>query len=154
MTGTRAALLIPVLAATALGLAACEKPNPGATVFSGTTSQWRQAACWAGEGATIDAETCAKDVLEEATSGSRLASIPVVPGQVVGISVDPVVADAGWSPRINGQNLTQSPITSTYFRFTFPEFQEVPADGLTMELVAGSNGENRGIWFFQLLPRS
>lgn len=153
MTGTRAALLIPVLAVTALGLAACEKPNPGATVFSGTTSQWRQAACWAQEGDAIDAEACAKNVLDDAVAGDRLATIPVVPGQVVGISVDPVVADAGWSPRINGQNLTQSPITSTYFRFTFPEFQEVPADGLTMELVAGSDGDNRGIWFFQLLPR-
>ena len=153
MTGTRAVLLIPVLAAAALGLTACEQPNPGASVFSGTTSQWRQAACWAEEGATIDAESCATDVLESAAAGDRLASIPVVPGQVVGISVDPVVADAGWSPRINGQNLTQTPITSTYFRFTFPEFQEVPADGLTMELVAGSDGDNRGIWFFQLLPR-
>ena len=53
---------------------------------------------------------------------------------VIGISVDPVVADAGWYPRINGQNITQSPITSTYYRFTFPDFQEVSKDGIALEV--------------------
>ena len=153
MTHARLPLVLAGAAALALSLTACEQPNPGASVFSGTTSQWRQAVCWAGEGESIDANACAQDVIAKAADGGQLATIPVVPGQTVGISVDPVVAEDGWSPRINGQNLTQSPITSTYFRFTFPEFQEVPADGLTMELVAGSDGANRGIWYFQLLPR-
>ena len=87
--------------------------------------------------------------------GRRGRSARVDPGgagQTVGISVDPVVADAGWSPRINGQNLTQTPITSTYFRFTFPEFQEVAEDGLLMELVAGQAEQTRGVWLFQLVP--
>lgn len=153
MKRTRVALLATVLGVTALGLAACEKPNPGASVFSGTTTKWREAACWA-ESGSIDATACAQEVIGKAASGSRLAEIPVVPGQVVGISVDPVVADAGWSPRINGQNLTQSPITSTYYRFTFPEFQQVAEDGLTMEIVAGSGEETRGLWLFQLVPAS
>jgi hypothetical protein len=152
MMHARLPLLLAGTAVLALSLTACEQPNPGATVFSGTTSQWRQAACWAGEGESIDANACAQDVIEKAAAGGQLASIPVVPGQTVGISVDPVVADAGWSPRINGQNLTQSPITSTYFRFTFPEFQEVAADGLMMELVAGQADATRGVWLFQLVP--
>lgn len=153
MKRTRVALLITVLGVTALGLAACEKPNPGASVFSGTTTKWREAACWADSG-SIDANACAQEVISKATSGAKLAEIPVVPGQVVGISVDPKVADAGWYPRINGQNLTQSPITSTYYRFTFPEFQEVGEDGLTMEIVAGAADATRGIWLFQLVPAS
>jgi hypothetical protein len=153
MKRTRVALLATVLGVAALGLAACEKPNPGASVFSGTTTKWREAACWAATG-SIDANACAQEVIEKAASGSKLAEVPVVPGQVVGISVDPVVADAGWFPRINGQNLTQSPITSTYYRFTFPEFQEVGEDGLTMELVAGSGEQTRGLWLFQLVPAS
>ena len=152
MTRARLAVLVPTLALVALGVAACEKPNPGATVFSGTTSQWRQAACWDHGGGSIDAAACAQDVIGAAADGARLATIPVVPGQVVGISVDPVVADAGWTPRINGQGLTQTPITSTYFRFTFPEFQEVPADGLAMEIVAGQGEQTRGLWLFQLDP--
>jgi hypothetical protein len=152
MMHARLPLLLAGTAVLALSLTACEQPNPGATVFSGTTSQWRQAACWAGEGESIDANACAQEVIQKAAAGGQLASIPVVPGQTVGISVDPVVADAGWSPRINGQNLTQSPITSTYFRFTFPEFQEVAADGLMMELVAGQADATRGVWLFQLVP--
>ena len=152
MTHARLPLILAGAGVLALGLTACEQPNPGASVFSGTTSQWRQAVCWADEGDSVDADACAQDVIAKAAEGGQLAAIPVVPGQTVGISVDPVVADAGWSPRINGQNLTQTPITSTYFRFTFPEFQEVAADGLLMELIAGSEGANRGIWFFQLVP--
>lgn len=147
---TRARLPIVLIGTTliALGLTACEQPNPGASVFSGTTSKWSQAVCWADEGESIDAGACAKDLLAK----TSVPTIPVVPGQVVGISVDPVVADAGWTPRINDQNLTQTPITSTYFRFTFPEFQDVPADGLSMQLVAGADQSTRGVWVFKLVP--
>ena len=152
MTRARPALIVAGAALLALGLSACEKPNPGASVFSGTTSQWRLAACWAFDDSQIDADACAQDVIQGAAAGTRTASIPVVPGQVIGISVDPVVADTGWYPRINGQNLTQAPITSTYYRFTFPEFQAVPEDGLTMEIVAGSEASTRGLWLFELLP--
>jgi len=151
MTRARLPLLIAGVAVLALGLTACEKPNPGATVFSGTTSQFRQAACWAFDADSLDANSCAQDVVGAAASGAQTASIPVVPGQVIGISVDPVVADAGWSPRINGQNLVPSPITSTYFRFTFPEFQQVSEDGLIMEIVAGKDEKTRGIWIFKLV---
>ncbi len=152
MPRRRAALALLALVLP-LGLAACEKPNPGASVFSGTTTEYQQAACWQADGA-IDIAGCARDVLEGATSGDRLATIPVVPGDTIGISVDPVVADAGWVPSINGQGLAPAPITSTYYRFTFPEFQEVPADGLIMELVAGSGEQARGLWLFRLVPAS
>ena len=150
MDRRRAALAVVPLVLP-LALAACEKPNPGASVFSGTSSEYQQAACWKAD-AAIDIAGCARDVLEGATSGEALATIPVVPGDTIGISVDPVVADAGWVPSINGQGLAPAPITSTYYRFTFPEFQEVPAEGLIMEVVAGSDGEARGLWLFRLVP--
>ena len=38
----------------------------------------------------------------------------------VGISVDTVVAESGWSMQIAGQTLA-SGLTDTYYRFTFPE---------------------------------
>ena len=62
------------------------------------------------------------------------------------------MADAGWFPVIGDQRLTQSPITSTYYRFTFPDLQEVPAEGLTLQIVAGQDDKTRGIWVYQLVP--
>jgi len=136
----------------AAGLSACDKPNPGASVFSGTTSQWRQAACWSTTAAPIDAAKCARDVVDNAVSGVTMGTIPVVPGQVIGIAVDPVVADAGWVARVNGQNINPAPITSTYFRFTFPELSQVPPQGIVMEIVAGPEGTTKGLWLFKIVP--
>lgn len=146
----------PVLAATVamlsvLGLAACEKPAPGVSVVSGMTSAYRAALCWSFDGEPLSAETCAQDVVTEALDGADVARIPVIPGQVIGISVDPVVADAGWFPVIGSQRLTQQPITSTYYRFTYPDLQEVPADGVSLQVVAGADG-TLGLWVFQLIP--
>jgi len=146
----------PVVAASVaivsvLALAACEKPAPGATVVSGMTSAHREALCWSFDGEPLSAETCAQDVVTEALDGADVARIPVIPGQVIGISVDPVVADAGWFPVIGSQRLTQQPITSTYYRFTYPDLQEVPADGVSLQVVAGADG-TLGLWVFQLVP--
>ena len=146
---------IAVLAGSALiavGLTACDKPNPGASIFSGTTSQWRQAACWSSSSEPIDATKCARDVVNNAVAGVTVPTIPVVPGQVIGISVDPVVADAGWVARVNQQNVTPTAITSTYFRFTFPDLTAVPADGMVMEIVAGKDGATKGLWLFKIVP--
>lgn len=133
------------------GLAACEKPAPGVSVVSGMTSAYRAALCWSFDGVPLSAETCAQDVVTQALEGADVATIPVVPGQVIGISVDPVVADAGWYPVIGSQRLTQRPITSTYYRFTYPDLQEVPVDGVSLQVVAGAEG-TLGLWVFQLTP--
>ncbi len=146
----------PILAASVsvlsvLALAACEKPAPGVSVVSGMTSAYRAALCWSFDGEPLSAETCAQDVFTEALDGADVARVPVIPGQVIGISVDPVVADAGWFPVIGSQRLTQQPITSTYYRFTYPDLQEVPADGVSLQVVAGADG-TLGLWIFQLIP--
>ena len=146
----------PVLAASVsvlsvLALAACEKPAPGVSVVSGMTSAHRAALCWSFDGEPLSAETCAQDVVTEALDGADVARVPVIPGQVIGISVDPVVADAGWFPVIGSQRLTQQPITSTYYRFTYPDLQEVPTDGVSLQVVAGADG-TLGLWVFQLIP--
>lgn len=132
-------------------VSACEKPPPGVSVVSGTTSANRPALCWSFDGEPLSAETCAQDLVTEALDGADVARIPVIPGQVIGISVDPVVADAGWYPVIGSQRLTQQPITSTYYRFTYPDLQEVPADGVSLQVVAGAEG-TLGLWVFQLIP--
>lgn len=97
---------------------------------------------------------CAQDVVTEAISGPRVARIPVAPGQTVGISVEPVVAAAGWSPVIGTQRLTAEPLTSLYYRFAFPELQEVPAEGLDLQIIAGVGEKTKGIWIYKLVPLS
>jgi hypothetical protein len=150
MNRGRLSLIAIGAAAAALALTGCQKPGPGASVFSGTTTAHSQAACWAFDASSVDADACAQEVLAKATAGEAVSSVPVIPGDVIGVSVEPVVADAGWTIRVGGQAVTQTPLTTTYFRFTFPEFQQVPADGLSMEIVAGDDAGTKGVWLFQL----
>ena len=145
-------LTVAVAVAAAAGLPACEKPNPGVTVWSGTNSQHAAALCWSSNPTvTVSAQGCAADVVQKATAGGKVPTVKVIPGSTVGISVDPVVADNGWFPAIQGQRLSQTPIKSTYFRFTFPQAQ-IPADGYTLEIIGrGSQAtDTRGIWVFKL----
>lgn len=146
----RRAVVIAIAAATAaLSLTACEKPNPVASVFSGTVSDWQPALCWNHDDEPLDLEACAQAVLAAAEDGPQ---IPVVPGSTIGISVDPVVAEAGWRPVVNGQDLVPELITSTYFRFTFPDLQAVPEEGVRMQILAGPADQARGVWSFTLVP--
>ena len=144
----------PVLLAMAtllvLPLAACSKPAPLASVVSGMSQGHEEAICWAFDSDAIDPAVCGADALSKAVAGGRVPHIAVLPGATVGISVDPVVAETGWFPSISGQRLTQEPITTTYYRFTFPEFQQVPAEGVTLEVIAGADDKTRGIWVFAL----
>ena len=148
----RAALVAAVAAASAAGLAACEKPAPGISVFSGTTSAYREALCWSFDGQPLSSENCAQDLITGAMSGDRVVRIPVIPGNTVGISVDPAVADAGWYPLVGTQRLTEQPLTATYYRFTYPGLQQIPAEGIPLQVVADKGGQTVGLWLFQLVP--
>ena len=152
MTLRRVVLLVASCAAAMLVLTACQKPAPGVSVFSGTTTENRQALCWSFDGSALSSEQCAQDVIQKALSGDTVASIPVTPGATIGISVDTAVAKAGWTPVIGTQRLLQTPTTSTYYRFSFPDLQEVPAEGLPLQIVAGTGETTVGIWIFRLVP--
>lgn len=146
------ALVTVALAALSLVLTGCTKPTPGASVFSGTVTKHRQATCWAFDAPALAAGDCAQELITQAATGDAVSVIPVVPGDTVGISVEPVVADTGWFPVVGTQRLTTTPITSTYYRFTFPELQEIPPEGLLLQIVAGTDANTRGIWVFKLDP--
>lgn len=148
----RAALVAATAAAAAVLLSGCEKPAPGVSVFSGTTTEHRQAVCWAFESDALEPGDCAQDLLTDASAGDVVARIPVVPGDTIGISVDPTVAKAGWTPVIGQQRLTSNPLDTTYYRFTYPDLQEVPAGGVLLQIVAGRGESTRGIWVFRLDP--
>lgn len=53
---------------------------------------------------------------------------------------------------VGTQRLTQQPVTSTYFRFTYPDLQEIPEAGVALQVVAGQGEETLGLWVFQLVP--
>ncbi|MGB7980493.1 MAG: hypothetical protein WCF36_06830 [Candidatus Nanopelagicales bacterium] len=154
MKSPRRSLAIAAVVLSPLLLSGCEKPNPGVTVWSGTASEHVQALCWAhAEVGGLTPAECAQDVLDKAGKGEGIASLEVSPGGTVGISVDPVVAEGGWSVSIAGQSLA-SGLTDTYYRFTFPEQVATEGTGFTLQVIASAepNGQ-RGYWFFQLVPR-
>jgi hypothetical protein len=154
MKSPRRSLAIALVALSPLVLAGCEKPNPGVTVWSGTSSEHVQALCWQPkELGGLTPKECAEDVLAAAGSGQGITALEVAPGETVGVSVDPVVAEVGWSLQIAGQTLATG-LTDTYYRFTFPETVATEGAGYTLQVIAAAkpNGA-RGYWFFQLLPR-
>jgi hypothetical protein len=128
------------VAATA-ALASCEKPPPGVTVFTGTSSQRLAPTCFSWDG-QINAEECITQAAQKAASGQTKA-LDVVAENVVGISVDPAIAEQGWYPSIAGQRLTQDTLTTTYFRFSFPRGPASP-EGYPLAVI--SEGEEKGVW--------
>jgi hypothetical protein len=154
MKSPRRSLAIALVALSPLVLAGCEKPYPGVTVWSGTSSEHTAALCWQPEEVGgLTAKECANDILETAGSGQGITALEVAPGATVGVSVDTVVAEGGWSLQIAGQTLATG-LTETYYRFTFPEQVAAEGPGYTLQVIAAAqpNGA-RGYWFFQLVPR-
>lgn len=150
---TRRLAAISAIAATAvLTLAGCTKPYPGVSVVSGTNTVREEALCWSFEESAVSAETCAQDVLQQAVQGDRLPRLTVVPGDTIGISVDPVIAEAGWIPVLGQQELAQSPLKTNYFRFTVPSTTELPADGARMGVFSLAGEQVRGVWAFTIVP--
>jgi hypothetical protein len=149
MKHARTSLVIAGAGLLALGLTACDKPNPGASVFSGTTSQFQRAACWSDGPGYLDEKNCAANVLQQAADST--GAVPVLAGQTIGISVDPSVADIGWFPAIGGQRLTTQPLTGTYFRFT-PTQEQLTTGDQTLAVIAGDAQGSRGVWVYRLTP--
>ena len=148
--GRRIASIVVIAAAAALTLTACEKPAPGVSVFAGTTTKFQEAICWAFDSPALEPGDCAQSLIAEASTGDNVPRIPVVPGETIGISVDPVVADSGWSPVIGQQRLVSTPLETPYYRFTYPDLQEIPPDGVLLQVVAGRGDAAKGIWVFRL----
>lgn len=154
MKSPRRSLAIALVALSPLVLAGCEKPYPGVTAWSGTSSEHTAALCWQPEETGgLTSRECANDILETAGSGQNLNALKVAPGATVGVSVDPIVAEGGWSLQIAGQTLATG-LTETYYRFTFPEQVAAEGPGYTLQVIAAAQPSGaRGYWFFQLVPR-
>jgi len=146
------AVITLLAVASSLLLAACEKPAPGVSVVSGTISAYREALCWSFGGEPLEPDTCAQNVLTQALEGEQVATLPVLSGDVVGVSVDPKVADLGWYPVVGSQRLTQEPVFTTYYRSTYSDLQPVPPKGVALQVVAGQGTETLGLRVFRIVP--
>jgi hypothetical protein len=139
--------------AGALALSACEAPTPLVTVFSGTTSVNSDAVCWSFEEEPVDESTCVPE--------GEVPSLPYEASETIGISVDVDVAEGGWLPYVatgdgaEEQPLVAEPITSTYYRFAFPELAPEQST-VRLRIVAvtgeGEERDTRGAWLFTLRP--
>lgn len=130
-----------------LALAGCDKPTPGVTVWSGTSSDHREAQCWSSDPSVkVDPARC----LDQR---GAIGSVDVTPGSTVGISVDPELAANGWYPAIGDKRLTNKPVKETYYRFALSEANL--AQPLELRVLAlGSAAEDvRGLWLFELARR-
>lgn len=132
----------------AFGLTGCEKPAPGVSVFTGSNSVHSEAVCWAFDSDSLSPTQCAAEIIQNAAG--KAPRIQVTPGDTIGISVDPVVAESGWTPVINGQRLVETPLDVNYYRFTYPSLNEIPADGLELSIQAGRDTKTRGVWVMKL----
>lgn len=144
-------VMTSVMALSGLVLAGCEQPAPGITAFSGTNSVRTEALCWAFDEDSLAPGDCARDIIVGSELGGA-PQLPVAPGTVIGISVDSKVAEDGWVPSVGGQRLVNTPLTETYYRFTFPQ-TELPEDGLGLQVLAGPQTQLRGVWAVRLVNR-
>jgi hypothetical protein len=145
--------LLSIAAVAGLALTGCTKPQPAITIWSGVTSLNTDPICWAGGNDTVDPSACAAEILRgDGVDGATL--FEAAAGNTVGFSVDPEIAEAGWNILVEGaegqpQPITPAPLTSTYYRFTFPS---TGAEGLPLQIVAGTDGQIEGIWSFRITP--
>ena len=159
----RTTVMSAVLLAAAAMLTGCEKPRPLATVFSGSASVGREALCWSSEPTRpIDAADClvneGSGTLSEADAAELdeyVATLTVNSGQTIGISVDPEVAESGWSVSVNGRRRNADLIDSTYFRFELSE-RDFRGRSLELQVIAPTSDltQRRGLWVFELRPAS
>lgn len=135
-----------------VGLSGCTKPTPEVTVVSGATSAATAALCWEPDSTIREAvAACVGESL--AGPAAEIPTLPVIPGNVVGVNVDPEIAEAGWSVLVDQSPLTSEVITGTYYRFTFPESQSIPETGFRLSVIAQGDSidKNRGLWSFRLV---
>lgn len=152
MPRTTAALVAMTSLLGAGLLAGCEKPPPGVTVWSGSDSVRSEALCWAFESDQLQPGECAEEILQGTVTSDDIGSLELIPGDFFGISVDPAVADSGWTVRIGQEALTPTPLTSTYFRFQVPQNVTIPQEGFALQVVAGQDTRIRGVFAARLVP--
>ncbi len=130
-----------------LGLAAlagCQKPTPLVTVVHGTSSAHDQAACYSRANQPVNTPTCG--------TGHKAKAVDVAPGDVIGIGVDPEIAETGWFISLGDEHpISAGPLTTTYVEIQLPaEFLVTGSARLRVEQKSDGDSAPQGVWFFEL----
>lgn len=142
-----------------VALTGCEQPTPSVTVFSGASSDHREAVCWTDPAERVDTQECLTVSGDDA--GGRLEALQESLGEVtvradatIGISVDPEVEERGWYVTLGTNRVNVEPIRDSYYRFSLPskvveQGQPIP---LYVLAVDGDSDDVTGAWAFELVP--
>lgn len=135
-------LTLSLSAVAVVVLSGCEKPTPGVSVNSGTTTLRSEALCW-NEGDTTQPGNCRPERVQT-------AELPVREGRNISISVDPALSKIGWIPALDKQALVREPLKSTSYRFALPE--DVLRSNPELQIYASDrvDGPGRGLWAISL----
>lgn len=142
----RKPLLGATLAVAALlSLTACEKPLPEVTVFSGGASTHVVATCWNFD----DTQTCDPTTIQQPGGALTLTR-----GAALGVSVDSVVAEAGWQPILIAGSQQKALSSGILHRRYFP-LREVSSllsslgtESAVLYIITPSSDQQdlRGVW--------
>lgn len=135
----------PLCGVLALGTAALLSgcgvgSSPIVTVFTpGHGSVTVEAQCWKPEGKLTDAADCPVDA-------HLTGALEVEPGATIGISVDKDIAEKGWVPTVNGQQVAPQ-VDDSYYRFALSE-TDFQKGALTLGVYASGDTASvvRGLW--------
>lgn len=158
--------LRPLAAAAAvavtISVSACQAPTPQVSVFSGASSDHREAICWSDDETKVDLKTCLS--VSGAGAATQIEDLKGDVGQVavkadatIGVSVDTEVADRGWYVLLGSNRVNSTPVTGTYYRFTLPASVVEAGQDIPMYVVSLAGDDKTtvtGVWGFQLVPAS
>jgi hypothetical protein len=126
-----------------VGLSGCEKPTPLVTVTSGSSSVHTEAACYEEKG-QVSVESC--------QDPGGAPEIEVSPNGYVAVGVEPEMADAGWQVTVNGQQVTQQPLDTTYYRIGPLPAQFLAQGPIELTVASQQDGQVNGLWTFRVRP--
>ncbi|WP_431043719.1 hypothetical protein ACQUSR_18750 [Streptomyces sp. P1-3] len=161
--GRRAAVAAGAVTLGLLGLTACDKPTPIATVTVGSHSESSEAT----KGCHGDGKELSQKDIRTCLNKETGETISVESGEKVRIGVDPEIADSGWVLIAAGPVMNE-PSKSTYRTFDgdalFEQKNEMgqplpPKDEITIAIVElgkgkGSNQGVKAMWHFKLKRES
>ncbi|MCU1599596.1 MAG: hypothetical protein JWO22_305 [Frankiales bacterium] len=144
-------------AALVLTASACQKPSPGITLVSGSSTTHFEAQQWCRGGQVLQTgDEC------PGTGPSRIQLVRADEGGQVGIDVDPVIADEGWYVYDADTGQIELGISTDHYR-TFPaDFSRAKVAGVqqlevrTIDHVPTSSTDIpkvTGQWVFQVVAK-
>jgi hypothetical protein len=139
----------------------CQAPAPSVTVFSGSSSDHREAVCWTSDATQVDLKQCLSvdkgDADRRAELQAGLGSVPVRSEATIGVSVDREVADRGWYVTLGTNRVNVEPIRDTYYRLSLPAAVVERGDPVPLYVLSVDGADTKvttGVWTFELVPDS